>query len=107
MPHPNPNNQHEPPYPLSTLDYRLRELERWKEKVEHEGIVTTLAVMKSEMRVLRTDVDTALESAKATQQFINMAKGEEKRTKNLIVWVMAIVALLGVALPYLVGVPGA
>lgn len=98
----------EPPYPTaSTTEYRLSEVERRLTQVERESNAATLAVMKSDIANLRSDMNDVKNAQKETQHFIALSKGENQQVKKLLTWVLAAVAVLGVALPYLIGVPGA
>lgn len=96
------------PYPSSsTVEYRLNELERWRAQVEREGIAATLAVMKVDIVNLRADVADLKKGQADAQIFMTLNRGENEHVKKLFTWVLAAVAILGVALPYLIGVPGA
>lgn len=98
----------EPPYPTAdTVAYRLNEVERRLTQVERESNAATLAVMKSDIANLRADMNDVKNAQKETQNFMALSKGENQQVKKLLTWVLAAVAVLGVALPYLIGVPGA
>ncbi len=77
------------------LDYRVANLEKWRNTLESEGIAKSLAIMEERITVLRAarDADSLL-----IQQLLkesNMSGGAKLSTQKLITYGLGTIILVG------------
>lgn len=84
--------------PLHHLQYRVENLEKWRDMIEREGIATTLALMEERQTVMSARM-LAIENAVGPLAKASTAsEGFWTRSKVILATAVALVALGGFAL---------